>query len=177
MGVEIPVRPVAEREAPWTTPVDTLLRWRRFLAAGIALSWLVVAGLALFGPQSYRCEALVGLSAALDAFNPAGPKDSPAVGISIATYKKVERRLMDERVLSSAFQGKLSPRAIDAMSRDMGSHVAPVSTAGRDEVSRLTHDDSVVGLCYLSYQYREGRRKENNESAGRRFRTQPDRAS
>lgn len=131
----------ASEEIPWTSYVDALLSWRRFVIGGIALSWAVILILGLLVPRTYECEAVL-------SFPPltAPRADIPKAGIPIPLYKRFSGALADERVLSKGLKSVMDPPEIRSLLQTLDQHVMPVTTSPLGDAQRMSRDDSVIGV-------------------------------
>jgi hypothetical protein len=153
MSETSPADDLETREHPWTEHVDTLLRWRRFVVSGIALTWGPVLIVAALWPRAYVAEATVALPnlAFAGHVRPTTANERERKpGIAVGTYKKVEAALADESLLGEALRGTLDQRGTERIRRDLKQVVSPVTTGARDDLARADREDTVVAVR-LSY--------------------------
>jgi hypothetical protein len=156
-----------ETEGPeigWTTYADTLIRWQRFIAVGLVVSFAMLALWAWLGPRAMECEATLALPNAEPPPTPGpgptpGPTPTISPGVTLATYKEVERTLSDSAVLSAALSTRLSEVEVRRFQRNLGSHLLVVTTNPRDEFARISREDSITAVR-LSYTDRGAERAE-----------------
>jgi hypothetical protein len=149
-----------EPDVAWTDYVDTVLHWWRFVVYGCLAGWVLVLLGAFLIPRDYECTAAL----ALPTINPKQKKqemaesgvplsvlreldkEEPKPGVPLATYKRLEKRLGDEAVLTAALRDQLSPRQIRRVIRDFTKHVSAITTNPRNDVERMTKDDTITGV-------------------------------
>jgi hypothetical protein len=139
-----------EPEVRWTSYVDTLIRWRRFVLGGLAISFAALVAWATLGPRGVECEATLALPSAEAAPLPTPGATPASVGVSLATYKEVERTFADSAAISVALAPHLTENEIRKFQRTLSSHFMAVTTNPRDEFARITRDDTITAVR-LSY--------------------------
>jgi hypothetical protein len=130
-------------EVPWTTYVEALLSWRRFVAWGVLGSWLVILAVGLSWPRVYECEATL-------SFPPLYPRkagEPTRSGIPIPLFKRFTKALSDEAVLARGLSGTLGPGEIPSLRQSLETyHIAAVTTSPLGDTQRMTREDAVIGV-------------------------------
>ena len=150
----------AQQDVAWTDYVDTILGWWRLVVFGCLVGWALVVVGVLTIPREYDCYATV----ALPTVTPKQKKqelaesgvplpllreldrEEPKPGIPLATYKRLEKRLSDEAVLGKGLGHLLNPRQVRRIVRDFSRHFSPITTNPRNDIERITPEDSITGL-------------------------------
>jgi hypothetical protein len=137
---------------PWTEPIDVILRWRRFVVAGILCAWAAVIVLVALLPARVVCEATLMLpnvaytEARRVEKNPENQDKPFKSGTTVGFYKKLEAAVSDAALLQAAFKQQLTEARISILGRDLRNVLTPLTSGPRDEIARADREDTVTGV-------------------------------
>jgi hypothetical protein len=151
--------------------VEPLRRYWRPVVAATLLAWVVIGAFVLLVPR-YVCEGTLampnlvpparqgggdfrdldwaGATGALDAPPSDEPPRTTGKGLSLASFKTLERTLADGAAFEAALRETLTPTAIERLRVKLPESVAILSAGSKDDLEKLGPEDTITALR-LSY--------------------------